>query len=64
MNIKRFSKIIFNIVIITITLFITTNIVNAENTISTSIDKQINITQISVIILYAVYFSPIQPSDN
>ena len=45
MNIKRFSKIIFNIVIITITLFITTNIVNAENTISTSIDKQINITQ-------------------
>ena len=45
MNIKRFSKIIFNIVIIIITLFITTNIVNAENTISTSIDKQINITQ-------------------
>ena len=45
MNIKRFSKIIFNIVIITITLFITTNIVNAEDIISTSIDKQINITQ-------------------
>lgn len=45
MNIKIFSKIIFNFVIIIITLFIATTIVNAEDIISTSIDKQTNITQ-------------------
>lgn len=45
MNIKRFSKIIFNFAIIITTLFVATTIVNAENTISTSTEKQTNITQ-------------------
>lgn len=45
MNIKRFSKIIFNFAIIITTLFVATTIVNAEDINSISIDKQNNITQ-------------------
>lgn len=45
MNIKIFSKILFNFAIIITTLFVATTIVNAEDIISTGIDKQTNITQ-------------------